>query len=126
MDDNTDVLLEPLFKGQLINIGEFPESHSQHVRDIARKQGHADRHLFCEMLILSKTGDDYCWWEEARWIKYEETVEGTKERWSKPHVPLLTIKGLLQLRNCFSRGAVLLDLSANTFPQIVGKDKRYF
>lgn len=57
-----------------------------------------------------------------RWIKYEETVEGSKERWSKPHIPLLTLQSLLQLRNCLKRGVMLLDLEVRTFPQLVGKN----
>lgn len=57
----------------------------------------------------------------SRWVKFEETVERAKDRWSKPHIPLLTLQSIFQLKNCLKRGLVLLDLDVPSFPFLVGK-----
>lgn len=50
------------------------------------------------------------WEETARWIKYEEDVEGVDHRWGLPHVSFLSFHALLQLRKFIAKGIVLLDL----------------
>lgn len=57
---------------------------------------------------------------QFRWIKFEEKVEDGGERWSKPHVTTLSLHSLFELRTCIKRGAVLLDLEARNFKQILG------
>jgi hypothetical protein len=51
-----------------------------------------------------------CWEETARWIKYEEDVEGIDHRWGLPHVSFLSFHALLQLRKCIAKGIILLDM----------------
>lgn len=54
--------------------------------------------LFIQMDILVHFQDGRMGWkEQARWLKYEETVE-TGDRWSKPHVPTPTMHGFLEFR----------------------------
>lgn len=60
----------------------------------------------------------------CRWIKFEEKVEDGGERWSKPHVTTLSLHSLFELRTCIRKGAVLLDLEARSFKQIVGMSFR--
>lgn len=50
------------------------------------------------------------WEETARWIKYEEDVEGVDHRWGLPHVSFLSFHALLQLRKFIAKGIVLLDM----------------
>ncbi|NWZ39656.1 S4A4 protein, partial [Brachypodius atriceps] len=56
-----------------------------------------------------------------RWIKFEEKVEDGGERWSAPHVPALPLHSLFQLRTCLQKGALLLDLDATCFKEIIDK-----
>lgn len=49
---------------------------------------------------------DGVWEETARWIKYEEDVEGVDHRWGAPHVAFLSFHALLQLRKCMAKGRV--------------------
>ncbi|NXN45834.1 S4A4 protein, partial [Rhinoptilus africanus] len=56
-----------------------------------------------------------------RWIKFEEKVEGGGVRWSTPHVPALPLHSLFQLRTCLQKGAMLLDLDALSFKEIIDK-----
>ncbi|XP_078079990.1 anion exchange protein 2-like isoform X2 [Mustelus asterias] len=75
--------------------------------------------VFVELneLMMDKEKHHY-WQETGRWIKYEENMDMDADRWGKPHVPSLTFRSLLELRNGISKGAVLLDLKENTFPGI--------
>uniref|UniRef100_A0A803XYG2 Anion exchange protein n=1 Tax=Meleagris gallopavo TaxID=9103 RepID=A0A803XYG2_MELGA len=54
------------------------------------------------------------------WIKFEEKVEDGGERWSTPHVPVLHLHSLFELRTCLQEGTVLLDLDAHSFKEIIG------
>lgn len=75
--------------------------------------------LYCELLHLqmcrkfSDTIDEDelspSFKQKARWIKFEQTVEGEGSRLSKPHVTFINLQSLLQLRNSLKRGVVLLD-----------------
>ncbi|NXF11678.1 S4A4 protein, partial [Smithornis capensis] len=56
-----------------------------------------------------------------RWIKFEEKVESGGERWSPPHIPALPLHSLFQLRTCLQKGAMLLDLDATSFKEIIDK-----
>ncbi|NXT59387.1 S4A4 protein, partial [Pluvianellus socialis] len=56
-----------------------------------------------------------------RWIKFEEKVEESGERWSAPHIPALPLHSLFQLRTCLQKGTMLLDLDALSFKEIIDK-----
>ncbi|KAM4808467.1 electrogenic sodium bicarbonate cotransporter 1 isoform 2-T2 [Rhinophrynus dorsalis] len=78
--------------------------------------------LFTELdELLSVDGQEMEWKETARWIKFEEKVEQGGERWSKPHVATLSLHSLFELRTCIEKGTILLDLEANSLPQVVEK-----
>ena len=55
-----------------------------------------------------------------RWIKFEEDVEEGGERWSKPFVATLALHSLFELRKGIMTGTIMLDLDANSLPQITG------
>lgn len=61
----------------------------------------------------------------CRWIKYEQVVEGDHTRFSKPHITLLSVHGLLQLKNVLRKGTVILEAQANSFEDLVGKCSTY-
>lgn len=56
----------------------------------------------------------------CRWIKYEQTIEGDGTRFSKPHITLLSVIGLIQLKNCFRKGVIILNAEAYSFNEIAG------
>ena len=72
--------------------------------------------LFCEM---SELQPDMEWKEVGRWLKFEETVENGG-RWSKPHVGTLQLHYLLELKHFLSYGTVVLDLTCDNLPDIIG------
>ncbi|KAM6251752.1 anion exchange protein 4 isoform 4-T5 [Porphyrio hochstetteri] len=77
--------------------------------------------LFIQLNQLLSTAAGLEWREKARWIKFEEKVEEDGERWSMPHVPVLCLHSLFQLRTCLQEGMVLLDLEALSFKEIIDK-----
>ncbi|KAL3308847.1 Sodium bicarbonate cotransporter 3, partial [Cichlidogyrus casuarinus] len=67
--------------------------------------------LFCELDELQQKNDSsQCWRETARWIRFEELVEPNENRWSKPHVAVLKLFDLDQLRRCLENAIILLDM----------------
>ncbi|XP_055351413.1 LOW QUALITY PROTEIN: electrogenic sodium bicarbonate cotransporter 1-like [Paramacrobiotus metropolitanus] len=85
---------------------------------------HKDKHtLFCEMTELKfnkkrGAGGEPEWRETARWVKFEEDVEEGGNRWSKPFVASLSLHSLLELRNHFTTGLILLDLDASNLHEL--------
>uniref|UniRef100_A0A5S6QAA9 Anion exchange protein n=1 Tax=Trichuris muris TaxID=70415 RepID=A0A5S6QAA9_TRIMR len=79
--------------------------------------------IFCELLELHEQteSEDYVWREKARWVKYEETVEISGERWSKPHISLLDYQSLLTLRMLLENGIMLFDCEPSDYADLVGK-----
>ncbi|XP_026714139.1 anion exchange protein 4 [Athene cunicularia] len=77
--------------------------------------------LFIQLNQLLSTPVGLEWRETARWMKFEEKVEDGGERWSAPHVPVLPLHSLFQLRTCLKQGTVLLDLDALSFKEIIDK-----
>ncbi|TKR92521.1 hypothetical protein L596_007158 [Steinernema carpocapsae] len=75
--------------------------------------------VFTEMGELTRAGEVEEWRETARWVKFEEDVEEGGNRWSKPHVATLSLHSLFQLRSCLLNGAVLINLDADTLPQVI-------
>ncbi|XP_042692366.1 anion exchange protein 4 isoform X2 [Centrocercus urophasianus] len=77
--------------------------------------------LFVQLNELFSAASGLAWRETARWIKFEEKVEDGGERWSTPHVPVLYLHSLFELRMCLQEGTVLLDLDAHSFKEIIEK-----
>ena len=75
--------------------------------------------VFTEMGELCRSGDVEEWRETARWVKFEEDVEEGGNRWSKPHVATLSLHALFQLRSCLLHGTVLIDLEADSMPELI-------
>jgi solute carrier family 4 anion exchanger 2 len=56
--------------------------------------------LFIEMDVLKPEG----WQEQARWLKFEETLLEGADRWGNPHVSSLTFHSLINLRLVLEKG----------------------
>lgn len=60
--------------------------------------------MLVELFDLTSSPDTGENWEEtARWIKYEEDVEGLDRHWGRPHVAFLSFHSLMQFRQHFGK-----------------------
>ncbi|KRZ20984.1 Electroneutral sodium bicarbonate exchanger 1 [Trichinella pseudospiralis] len=132
LDPRSDFLVDSLTMTQKIQIGLGENGTVQRLCSIMEEDtvGSSEslpHPIFCEMLKLSDIKDENrfsaaCWRELSRWIKYEEMVETGSSRWSKPHITLLTLQNLLQLKNSLrSCGEILLDVNADSFAVLADK-----
>lgn len=70
---------------------------------------HRYKQVFVELCELKQSTYGPEWKETARWVKYEEDVEGVDaNRWGKPHVAFLNFHSLFSLRKGLDRGKDLL------------------
>ncbi|KAF2358900.1 Bicarbonate transporter eukaryotic [Trinorchestia longiramus] len=87
---------------------------------------HEPHDMFVELCELRDSSSGPEWREMARWIKYEESVEGVhSDRWGKPHVAFLNFHSLFSLRKGLDKGAVLLDLEETDLTGIVNRTVEY-
>lgn len=59
--------------------------------------------------------EDLTWRQVARFIKFKQSVEGDGTRFSKPHITLLTVHGLMQTKVLLRKGSVILDADVSSF-----------
>ncbi|KAM4622557.1 band 3 anion transport protein isoform 2-T2 [Discoglossus pictus] len=71
--------------------------------------------------LLMDSTKEVRWVEAARWLKNEEGYQDDLRQWGKPQLSYLTFRSLLELRNAFQKGTVLLDLSEKTLPGIASQ-----
>ncbi|KAK0403345.1 hypothetical protein QR680_016870 [Steinernema hermaphroditum] len=121
-NDEKNALLEALTTAQSISIGRHNESASDKVRKCLLDNTHSigETTILSEMMELC-TNQTLFWKQSSRCIKYEQNVEGEGTRLSKPHLTLLKISALLQLKHCLKKGPALLDLNVQTYSQLVEK-----
>ena len=73
---------------------------------------------FVELEELVTCDSELVWRERARWIKLEEDVEESANRWGKPHIPCLTYRSLREVETNLENGVFLLDLQSYDLPSI--------
>ncbi|NWW86368.1 S4A8 protein, partial [Rhynochetos jubatus] len=96
-----------------------PSQLVQFILETKEDEQHVPHDLFTELdEICVKEGEGAEWKEVARWLKFEEDVEDSGERWSKPYVATLSLHSLFELRSCILNGTVLLDIHANSIEVI--------
>jgi len=76
---------------------------------------HSDHDLFVQMDEL----EEHTWIERSRWIKYEEVLEPETGEWSNAHVSNLSFQSMIGLRLCLENVALMLDVEAKGFPDVV-------
>lgn len=115
-----DLLLDPLFVTQALQVGNHPESPIHNVRQVLEANPDANPMLFTEMLELAGSDNELGthWKQISRWIRYEQTVEGDGTRFSKPHITLLSVVSLIQLKNCLRKGVIILDAQLDSFSDV--------
>lgn len=77
--------------------------------------------MFVELFDLKLCDDkklDGFWEETARWVKYEEDVEGVDHRWGQPHVACLSMRSIFHLRKCVSKGILIPNSKAKNFKDV--------
>jgi hypothetical protein len=89
-------------------------SHRAHRHGARVRKPHE---VFVELEELKADGEGLEWEETARWIKFEEDVEGGG--WGRPHISALTFHSLSALRKTLESGCILLDVEGDDFPSIV-------
>ncbi|GFN99924.1 electrogenic sodium bicarbonate cotransporter 1 [Plakobranchus ocellatus] len=78
--------------------------------------------MFCQMNRLTETGgSEVVWMQVARWIKFEEVLDEDANRWSKPHVPSLSLDALTTFRKDMRHVPCLLDPDITDFNSLVDK-----
>ncbi|KQK85632.1 hypothetical protein AAES_38482 [Amazona aestiva] len=75
-------------------------------------QGYVELHE----LVMDST-KELCWMEASHWLKLEEDFK-EDGNWGQPHLSFLTYRSLLEVRWALAKGAVLLDVAANSLPAI--------
>ncbi|VDN53128.1 unnamed protein product [Dracunculus medinensis] len=88
-----------------------------------KEEPHAKHHskqnkVLVELFDLEFHDKNGEWTETARWIKYEEDIEGADHHWGQPHVSFLSFHSLIQLRKCVLKGIINLDLNVSSFADI--------
>ena len=61
-----------------------------------------------------------------RWVRFEEDIEESGKRWSKPYVPSVSLASFIEFRQSFANGMVALDVPGNSLDDILGKLEMYF
>ncbi|CDW54031.1 electrogenic sodium bicarbonate cotransporter [Trichuris trichiura] len=124
---SSDFLVDPFVAGQTIHAGQSGEALAERIRSlieselIVDEEGAEFHPLFCELLSLTENpelGERYFWAEKSRWIKYEETVE-EGERWSKPHISLLTMDNLLLLKSALKNCDSNFDFQVSGYVELI-------
>ncbi|KAI6205230.1 Anion exchange protein [Aphelenchoides besseyi] len=124
--NNFDLMNEVLFSPQSVQLGNYPDTPIDNVRRLLDSKTVELPALFCEMMFLTTSIDDeettipeneweLAWRQTARWVKFKQIVEGDGTRFSKPHITLLTVHGLLQVKTLLRKGSMLLDAECSSF-----------
>ncbi|KAI6173614.1 Anion exchange protein [Aphelenchoides besseyi] len=124
--NNFDLMNEVLFSPQSIQLGNYPDTPIDNVRRLLDSKTEELPALFCEMMFLTTSIEEeeteipeneweLAWRQTARWVKFKQIVEGDGTRFSKPHITLLTVHGLLQVKTLLRKGSMLLDAECSSF-----------
>ncbi|KAK3789928.1 hypothetical protein RRG08_004040 [Elysia crispata] len=111
MDTNPehDTKLDQLLVSRVLEAGQ------------GRSQSSSAQPMFCQMNRLTSTGSEVVWMQVARWIKFEEVLDEDANRWSKPHVPSLSLNALTTFRKDMRHVPCLLDPDITDFNSLVDK-----
>uniref|UniRef100_A0A8D0H8M6 Anion exchange protein n=2 Tax=Sphenodon punctatus TaxID=8508 RepID=A0A8D0H8M6_SPHPU len=91
-------------------------------KDDCRSTSHRITHeAYVELheLVMDKN-NELRWMEASHWIKLEEDFEEMGQ-WGRPHLSYLTFFSLLQVRQAFAKGTILLDLQEKSLAGITNQ-----
>ncbi|XP_064255862.1 band 3 anion transport protein isoform X1 [Passer domesticus] len=115
---------DPGLKSSHLSLGEMstvsvtdvdPEAAGS--RRLLSQQDTHEGYVELHELVLDNA-KDLCWMEAGHWLKLEEDFQESGD-WSQPHLSFLTYHSLLEIRRALSKGAILLNVEANSLPAIV-------
>ncbi|KAM6190065.1 band 3 anion transport protein isoform 2-T2 [Sarcoramphus papa] len=84
-------------------------------RPVSQRETH-EGYVELHELVMDST-KELCWMEAGHWFKLEEDFE-EDGHWGQPHLSFLTYRSLLEIRRALAKGAVLLDVAANSLAAI--------
>ncbi|XP_066060942.1 band 3 anion transport protein isoform X4 [Chamaea fasciata] len=115
---------DPGLKSSQLSLGEMSTVSVTDVdleatgsRRLLSQQNTHEGYVELHELVLDNA-KDLCWMEAGHWLKLEEDFQESGD-WSQPHLSFLTYHSLLEIRRALSKGAILLNLEANSLPAIV-------
>ncbi|KAI6221438.1 Anion exchange protein [Aphelenchoides fujianensis] len=144
-DAPNDLMSEAIFSPQSIQLGNHPETPIDNVRRLVDSNPAEYPALFCEMMHLSTTIPPEGGPAAGRGgvgtrvaaegpldqvrsslfllsislRRFKQIVEGDGTRFSKPHITLLTVHGVLQVKTLLRKGVMLLDAECSSFVRLV-------
>ncbi|XP_072486614.1 anion exchange protein 4 isoform X2 [Notamacropus eugenii] len=74
-----------------------------------KQRGKGGLYLFIQLNELLGSPQNQEWKETGRWMLFEEKLDLEARRWSRPHVPTLSLSSILELRALLTTSLVLLD-----------------
>ncbi|OWK53150.1 Band 3 anion transport protein [Lonchura striata] len=115
---------DPGLKSSHLSLGEMStvsvtdvELEAAGSRRLLSQQDTHEGYVELHELVLDNA-KDLCWMEAGHWLKLEEDFQESGD-WSQPHLSFLTYHSLLEIRRALNKGAVLLNVEANSLPAIV-------
>uniref|UniRef100_A0A0N5C335 Anion exchange protein n=1 Tax=Strongyloides papillosus TaxID=174720 RepID=A0A0N5C335_STREA len=119
-----DLLKNVFLKSQNVFVGNQDDSFKGSLKNLIENVKIPTPAIMSELLlykeILYDSGDfETLWYESCRHIKYCQVVEGEGTRLSKPFITLMNIQSLFQIRNCFKKGVILLDLTVSSYKDLI-------
>ena len=82
--------------------------------------------IFCELSELDVLPSTKVVWKEtARLLKFIEVVEASG-RWSAPFVATVSLRNVIELRSCLSRGLIVLNQNGKELGTVFGSYSFFF
>ncbi|XP_027556977.1 band 3 anion transport protein [Neopelma chrysocephalum] len=115
---------DPGLKDSRLSLGEMSTESVTNVdpeasgsRRLLSQQNTHEGYVELHELVMDSS-KDLCWMEAGHWLKLEEDFQESGQ-WSQPHLSFLTYRNLLEIRRALNKGAILLDVAANSMAAIV-------
>ncbi|XP_074068944.1 anion exchange protein 4 isoform X2 [Macrotis lagotis] len=83
-----------------------------------KQRGVEDSYLFIQLNELLGSPQNQEWRETGRWMLFEEKLDQEAKRWSSPHVPILSLASIWELRALLTTGLVLLDCPVQSLSEL--------
>ncbi|XP_038019061.1 band 3 anion transport protein isoform X2 [Motacilla alba alba] len=103
-------------EGQPVSVTDVDLEAAGSRRLLSQQDAH-EGYVELHELVLDNA-KDLCWMEAGHWLKLEEDFQESGD-WSQPHLSFLTYHSLLEIRRALNKGAILLNVEANSLPAIV-------
>ncbi|XP_036606864.1 anion exchange protein 4 [Trichosurus vulpecula] len=83
-----------------------------------KQRGVGGPYFFIQLNELLGSPQNQEWRETGRWMLFEEKLDLEARRWSSPHVPILSLSSIWELRALLTTGLVLLDCPVQSLSEL--------